>query len=72
MQIQRSGDQPSARGPADWFTGTVRIDPLFSPPHWHDAAPGTAMSHIALQEQLDGRAVEWLEQVNDAQYAGEA
>jgi len=132
MQIQRSGDKPSARGPSDWFTGTVRIDPLFSPPqparvagahvtfepgvrtawhthplgqtliitfgrglvqrwggaveevrpgdvvgfepnekHWHGASPATAMSHIALQEQIDGRAVEWLEHVSDAQYAGE-
>jgi quercetin dioxygenase-like cupin family protein len=32
MEIKRSGAQPSGRGPADWFTGTVRIDPLFSPP----------------------------------------
>ena len=32
MEIKRSGSQPSGKGPADWFTGTVRIDPLFSPP----------------------------------------
>ena len=32
MEIKRSGAQPSGKGPADWFTGTVRIDPLFSPP----------------------------------------
>jgi quercetin dioxygenase-like cupin family protein len=129
MKIQRAGSQPSAAGPADWFTGTVRIDPLFgaSAParaagtavtfepgartawhthplgqtlivtsgcgraqregggieeirpgdvvwfepgerHWHGAAPTTAMSHIAIQEALDGRAVEWLEPVTDEQY----
>jgi hypothetical protein len=32
MDIKRSGTDPSAKGPSDWFTGTVRIDPLFSPP----------------------------------------
>ncbi|WP_439624572.1 (R)-mandelonitrile lyase [Gemmata sp.] len=129
MEITRAGSQPSAKGPADWFTGTVRIDPLFSvrdparaagasvtfepgartawhthplgqtlivvsgvgraqrlggpveglrpgdvvwfPPgekHWHGAAPTTAMTHIAIQEQLDGKVVEWLEKVSDEQY----
>jgi len=129
MEIKRSGSQASAKGPADWFTGTVRIDPLFQvkeparaagnsvtfepgartawhthplgqtlivtagcgraqrwggpveeirpgdviwfPPsekHWHGAAPTTAMTHIAVQEQLDGKAVEWLEKVSDEQY----
>ncbi len=129
MDIIRSGSQPSAKGPADWFTGTVRIDPLFDaaeparvggasvtfepgartawhthplgqtlivtagcgraqrwggpveeirpgdviwfPPgekHWHGAAPATAMTHIAIQEQLDGKAVDWLEHVSDEQY----
>lgn len=131
MEIKRSGSQPSGKGPGDWFTGTVRIDPLFSAPdparvamalvtfepgartawhthplgqtlivtsgaglaqreggpveeirpgdvvwfppgekHWHGASPGTAMSHIAIQERLDGRAVDWLEQVSDDQYRG--
>jgi len=131
MDIKRSGSQPSAKGPADWFTGTVRIDPLFQasaparaagasvtfepgartawhthplgqtlvvtsgcgraqrwggpveeirpgdvvwfPPgekHWHGAAPATAMTHIAVQESLDGKAVEWLEKVGDEQYRG--
>jgi quercetin dioxygenase-like cupin family protein len=131
MNIRRAGSQPSVKGPADWFTGTVRIDPLFQPPaparvagaavtfepgartawhthplgqtlivtagagrvqrwggpieeirpgdvvwfepgekHWHGAAPATAMTHIAVHEQLDGKAVEWLEQVTDAQYEG--
>ncbi len=131
MQITRNGSQPSAAGPADWFTGTVRIDPLFQAEaparaagalvtfepgartawhthplgqtiivtsglgraqreggpveeirpgdvvwfapgekHWHGAAPGTAMSHIAIQERLDGRAVDWLEHVSDADYRG--
>jgi quercetin dioxygenase-like cupin family protein len=130
MNIQRAGTLPSAQGPKDWFTGTVRIDPLFQAPaparvagaivtfepgartawhthplgqtlivvsgcgniqreggkieeirpgdviwfapgekHWHGASPATAMSHIAIQEQLDGKAVEWLEQVTDAQYS---
>lgn len=132
MQIDRSGTRPSGVGPADWFTGTVRIDPLFSPPaparvggahvtfepgartawhthplgqtlivtfgrgrvqreggpveeiaagdvvwfapgekHWHGAAPDTAMSHIAVQESLDGRAVDWMEHVTDDQFRGD-
>ena len=131
MDIKRSGSQPSSKGPADWFTGTVRIDPLFSLPeparvngalvtfepgartawhthplgqtlivtagcgraqreggpieeirpgdvvsippgvkHWHGAAPTTAMTHIAIQEKLDGKVVEWLEKVTDQQYQG--
>jgi quercetin dioxygenase-like cupin family protein len=129
MEIRRAGSQPSAKGPAEWFTGTVRIDPLFpvqaparaagnavtfepgartawhthplgqvlivtagagrvqreggpveevrpgdvvtfapGERHWHGAAPTTAMTHIAIQEALDGRAVEWMEQVSDAEY----
>ena len=129
MEIKRSGSQPSGKGPADWFTGTVRIDPLFaaSPPargagnavtfepgastawhthplgqilivtfglgwtqrwggpveeirsgdvvwippgekHWHGASPTTAMTHIAIQEALDGKAVDWMEKVSDEQY----
>jgi quercetin dioxygenase-like cupin family protein len=131
MEIRRSGAQPSGRGPADWFTGTVRIDPLFTasaparvtgasvtfepgartawhthplgqtlivtfgrgrvqrwggpieeifagdvvwfPPgekHWHGATPTTAMMHVAIQEALDGTAVEWMEKVSDEQYGG--
>ena len=131
MKITRSGQSPSAKGPADWFTGTVRIDPLFSAEdpgrasgahvtfepgartawhthpagqtlivtfgrgrvqreggpvedisagdvvwfpagekHWHGAAPDTAMSHIAIQETIDGSAVTWLEKVADADYEG--
>jgi quercetin dioxygenase-like cupin family protein len=129
MEIKRSGSQPSGKGPADWFTGTVRIDPLFTAPtparvagasvtfepgartawhthplgqtlivtigsglvqregspieevrpgdvvwfppgerHWHGASPTTAMAHIAIQESLDGKAVEWMEHVTDEQY----
>jgi len=129
MDIKRAGSQPSGKGPADWFTGRVRIDPLFqaSPParavgasvtfepaartawhthplgqtlivtagagfaqrwggpveeirsgdvvwfppgekHWHGASGTTAMTHIAIQEQLDGKAVDWMEQVTDEQY----
>ena len=121
MDIKRSGSQPSGKGSAEYFTGTVRIDPLFQvkdparaagnsvtfepgartawhthplgqtlivtagcgraqrwggpieeirpgdvilivpgEKHWHGAAPTTAMTHIAIQEQLDGKAVDWL------------
>lgn len=126
MDIQRSGSQPSAKGPDD-FTGTVRIDPLFEAPartsgasvtfepgartawhthalgqtlivtagcglaqrwgglieqirskdviwfppgekHWHGATATTAMTHIAIQERLDGKPVDWREQVSDEQY----
>ena len=133
MEIKRSGSQPSMKGPAEWFTGTVRIDPLFAeadpsrvsgalvtfepgartawhthplgqrlivtagcgwvqcsggpkreiragdvvvcPPgekHWHGATPTTAMSHIAVQESLNGKPVDWLEHVRDAEYLAEA
>ena len=131
MEIKRSGSQPSAKGPAEWFTGTVRIDPLFDAPaparaagasvtfepgartawhthplgqtlivtsgmgrtqrwggpveeirpgdvvwippgekHWHGASPTTAMTHIAIQEKLDGKPVDWLEHVTAEQYEG--
>ncbi|MGI8431772.1 MAG: (R)-mandelonitrile lyase [Chthoniobacterales bacterium] len=129
MEITRCGTQPSTKGSTDWFTGKVRIDPLFeaseparvrgasvtfepgartawhthplgqtlivtagcglaqreggpiegirpgdvvwfSPQekHWHGATPTTAMSHLAIQEALNGKAVEWLEKVSDEQY----
>lgn len=129
MDIKRNGSRPSDPGNAEYFTGTVRIEPLFEAPkparvrgasvtfepgartawhthplgqtllvtagsglaqrwgdpieeihtgdviwfapgekHWHGAAPATAMTHIAIQEQLDGKAVEWLEKVSDEQY----
>ena len=129
MEIKRIGSQPSVKGPADWFTGTVRIDPLFQVPdpalvqgasvtfepgartawhthplgqtlivmagcgwaqreggaveeirpgdvvwfpsgekHWHGATRTTAMTHIAIQEQLNGKVVEWMEQVSEEQY----
>jgi quercetin dioxygenase-like cupin family protein len=132
MEIARAGSQPSTRGPADWFTGTVRIDPLFAAEepsraaantvtfepgarmawhthplgqmlivisgcgrvqcgggpieeirpgdvvrfapgekHWHGAAPATAVTHIAIQEALEGQAVDWLEHVSDDEYGGE-
>ena len=130
MKITRIGTQPSTRGPSDWFSGTVRIDPLFpvtdparaagnavtfepgartawhthplgqtlivtagfglvqrdggpieeirpgdvvwfapGEKHWHGAAPTTAMTHIAIQESFEGKAVEWMEKVTDEQYA---
>ena len=129
MEIKRSGAQPSSKGPEAWFTGEVRLDPLFSPrepartagasvtfepgartawhthplgqtlivtaglgraqrdggpieeirpgdvvwfppgeKHWHGATPKMAMTHIAIQEALDGKAVDWLEKVSDEQY----
>jgi quercetin dioxygenase-like cupin family protein len=129
MEIKRNGSQPSGKGPADYFTGAVRIDPLFQAPdparvrgasvtfepgartawhthplgqtlivtsgfgwaqawgapveeirpgdvvwfppgekHWHGARPATAMTHIAIQEALDGKTVDWMEQVSDEQY----
>ena len=102
MDITRSGSQPSGKGPAENFTGAVRIDPLFQtlivteglgrvqrwggpiegihpgdviwfPPgekHWHGATPTTAMTHIAFQERLDGKTVDWMEKVSDEQYQG--
>lgn len=132
MNITRNGTQPSGQGPAEWFTGAVRIDPLIKtdaparvqgasvtfepgartawhthplgqnlivtagcgwaqrwggpveqirpgdvvwfPPgekHWHGATATTAMTHLAIQEALDGKAVDWLEQVSDEQYRAE-
>jgi quercetin dioxygenase-like cupin family protein len=129
MDIKRNGLQPSAKGPAHWFTGSVRVDPLFQasdpargagasvtfepgartawhthplgqtlivtaglgwvqhdggpieeirpgdvvwfPPgekHWHGATSTTAMTHIAIQESLNGKVVDWMEKVSDAQY----
>lgn len=129
MEIRRNGSQPSMRGPAERFTGTVRMDPLFQPSaparvaanlvtfepgartawhshplgqalvvtagsgraqrwggpveeirpgdvilfapgekHWHGASPTTAMSHIAIQEALDGKTADWMEHVSDEQY----
>ena len=128
-QIARAGSRPSQKGPAQTFTGQVRIDPLFDaqspgrtgaalvtfepgartawhthplgqrlivtvgagrvqveggpvreirpgdvvafPPntrHWHGAGPTTAMSHIAVQESLNGSPVTWMEHVTEAQY----
>ena len=129
MEIKRSGSEPSRKGPAEYFTGAVRIDPLFTAPdparvsaasvtfepgartawhthslgqtlivtagagwvqreggpiedvragdvvwfppglkHWHGASPTNAMTHIAIQEALNGSPVDWLEKVSDAQY----
>ncbi len=129
MDIQRVGSHASAKGSPEWFTGTVRVDPLFQAPdpalvsgasvtfepgartawhthplgqtliitagcgwaqreggpveeirpgdvvwfppsekHWHGARRTTAMTHIAIQERLDGKVVDWMEQVTDEQY----
>jgi quercetin dioxygenase-like cupin family protein len=132
MEIKRNGSQPSYKGPADYFTGTVRVEPLLDSPdparavgasvtfepgartawhthplgqtlivtagcgwvqreggpieeirpgdvvwfspgekHWHGATPATAMTHIAIQERLAGKVVDWMEQVSDQQYRKE-
>lgn len=129
IRIARRGTQPSRQGPAENFTGSVRVDPLFQasaparasgslvtfepgahtnwhthtlgqtlivtagtgrvqrwgdpvdeirqgdvvwiPPgqkHWHGAAPDSSMAHIAISEALDGKSVDWMEKVTDAQY----
>jgi quercetin dioxygenase-like cupin family protein len=129
MEIKRRASQPSSEGPAEYFTGMVRIDPLFHAPHparamgatvafepgsrtawhthplgqtlivisglgwaqcwddpieeirpgdvvwfspgekhWHGATASTAMTHIAIQEALEGRTVDWMEHVGDEQY----
>jgi quercetin dioxygenase-like cupin family protein len=129
MDIKRNGSRPSAKGSPDWFTGSVRVDPLFQAPdparvgggqvtfepgartawhthplgqtlivtagsglaqrwggpiepirpgdviwfspgekHWHGATPTTAMTHIAVQEKMNGKAVDWMEKVSDDQY----
>ena len=131
MEILRAGSRPSTKGSAQWFTGEVRLDPLFNPfetervqgtqvtfepgartawhthplgqtlivisgrgwapreggpvveirpgdvvwfapgeKHWHGATRDTAMTHLAIQEVHEGRAVDWLEQVTEAEYAG--
>ena len=129
MDIKRNGSQQPSKGPADWFTGSVEIQPLFEAPeparvrgasvtfepgartawhthplgqtlivtagvgwaqreggpieeikpgdvvwfapnekHWHGASANTGMTHIAIQEALDGKAVEWMEKVTEAEY----
>jgi quercetin dioxygenase-like cupin family protein len=129
MELTRIGSQPSAKGPEDWFTGAVRIDPLFAAnearrgasatvtfepgartawhthplgqtliiqsgcgwvqkegglveevhpgdvvwfepneKHWHGATATNGMSHIAIQENLNGKVVDWMEKVTDEQY----
>jgi quercetin dioxygenase-like cupin family protein len=59
---QRDGGQVEEIRPGDvvWFPSGEK--------HWHGATATTAMSHFAIQEALDGRTVEWMEQVDDAQY----
>jgi quercetin dioxygenase-like cupin family protein len=129
MEIKRAGSQPSGKGPAEYFTGMVRVDPLHTAPdparmatalvtfepgartawhthplgqtlivtagcgrvqleggavqeirpgdvvwiapgerHWHGAGPQTAMSHVAIQERLEGSVVTWAEHVTDEDY----
>jgi len=63
-RVQREGGPIEEIHPGDvvWFPPGEK--------HWHGAAPTTAMTHIAIQEQLDGKAVEWMEKVGDEQYQG--
>jgi quercetin dioxygenase-like cupin family protein len=129
MEIKREGSRPSNPGPAEWFTGTVRIEPLFPPrpparvagasvtfepgartnwhthplgqtlivtagrgraqrwggpveelhpgdvvwfppgeKHWHGAGATTPLTHVAIQEELDGKVADWLEPVSDEHY----
>ena len=131
MEIKRCGSRPSGKGPEEYFTGTVRVDPLFEAAdparargasvtfepgartawhthplgqtlivvsgvgrvqkwggpieeirpgdvvwfepnerHWHGAGPTVAMTHIAIQEALNGKVVDWMEKVSDEQYGG--
>src|SRR6266566_4404838 len=88
MDIKRSGSQPSGKGPSEYFTGTIRLDPLFEAPAparavgvsitlepdareaWHGATPTTAVTYIAIQEQLDGKVVDWMEPESSEQYQG--
>ncbi|SCB56391.1 hypothetical protein GA0061105_101219 [Rhizobium aethiopicum] len=62
--MQREGDpiEEIRAGDVVWFAPGER--------HWHGASPTTAMSHVAIQEQLDGKIVDWMEHVTDAQYQG--
>lgn len=130
VTVAHAGSHKTFAGPAEWFTGTVNVEMLFSAPeparvsgalvtflpgartdwhvhplgqtlvvtagfgriqhwggdvqeirpgdvvtipagvkHWHGAAPGTAMSHIAIQEALDGKSADWMEKVSDEQYS---
>ena len=61
--VQREGSEIDEIRPGDvaWFAPGEK--------HWHGASPKTAMTHIAIQEALDGKAVDWLEHVTDEQYA---
>jgi quercetin dioxygenase-like cupin family protein len=63
-RVQREGGTVQDIGPGDivWFEPGEK--------HWHGAGPTTAMTHIAIQESLDGKAVDWMEKVNDGEYAG--
>jgi quercetin dioxygenase-like cupin family protein len=61
---QREGGPVEEIQPGD----VVRFEP--GERHWHGATSTTGMSHIAVQEALDGRAVDWIEQVRDDQYQG--
>jgi hypothetical protein len=78
MEIKRAGSQPSRPGPAEPGAGAGRsrsCAPATSSGsrpenHWHGAAPEIAMSHIAIQKAEDGRTVDWLEQVSEADYLG--
>ena len=65
-QVQRWGGPVEEIHPGD----VVSIAP--NEKHWHGATATTAMTHIAIQEQIDGKAADWLEKVTDAQYQPDA
>ena len=60
MEIKKAGSQASSKGSADWFAPGEK--------HWHGATATTAMAHIAVHEQLNGKAVDWMEKVTEEQY----
>jgi quercetin dioxygenase-like cupin family protein len=75
MEITRLGTKPSVSGPTDWFTGAVEEvrpgDVVWFEPnekHWHGASAANGMSHIAIQENLNGKVVDWMEHVSTDQY----
>jgi hypothetical protein len=71
LSTARGGSAPSAKDPADGFTGIVRIDtPFVGDPPAHGASAGCALTRIAINDALDGREVDWLEHVTDIQYEG--
>ena len=71
MKITRSNSQASGKGPPEYFNATACIDAPFAPRrHWQGATATIGVLHMAIAEALDGKTVDWMEQVTDAQYRG--